>query len=131
MKSLFQKMANDSWNGEDTDVDLALFEQVLQSPVMRLWLKAMDYDTCDASLLFYLIDKDGDGVLTVDELIEGMASLKGGARNIDVKLLMRQSPVGMLQKRSSMRDENRMTAVDALRLVETTGLSDNDTAVNF
>merc|ERR1719291_703754 len=130
MKSLFQKMANDSWNGEDTDVDLALFEQVLQSPVMRLWLKAMDYDVSDASLLFYMIDKDGDGILTVDELIEGMASLKGGARNIDVKLLMRQSRVGRLQKQSR-RDGNRMSAADALRLDERAGLSDNDTAVNF
>jgi len=119
MKSLFQKMAK---NGKDSNVDAALFQQVLKSPDMRLWLKAMDYDVNDASLLFYLIDKDGDGTLTVDELIEGMAALKGSARNIDVKVLMRQSRFGILQGQAV----NRMTAAEALRLVETTGLNHKD-----
>jgi len=119
MRALFQKM-NKRSNG--TDVDLALFENVLSSPDMRLWLKAMDYDVSDASLLFYLIDTNGDGTLTVDELIEGMASLKGGARNIDVQLLMRQSRVGRMAAQSSRSlggvDAPRMSVADALRLVE-------------
>jgi hypothetical protein len=125
MRTLFQTMAKVSRDDTNTTVDVKLFEKVLKTDGMKLWLKAMDYDISDASLLFYLIDKDGDGSLTVDELIEGMAALKGGARNIDVKVLMRQSRFGKLQGQTR-RDLKRMTAADALRLVETTGLNHND-----
>merc|ERR1712228_942397 len=97
--------------------DLALFEKILRSPEMRLWVQAMDYDISDASLRFYLIDKDGDGDLTVDEFTDGMAAMKGGARNIDVKLLMRQSRVGRMVRQSTLNDRgingHRMSVADA------------------
>jgi len=117
MEALFQKMANKDANAY---VDSSLFEKVLKCPDMRMWLRAMDYDVSDAALIFYMIDKDGDGSLTVDELIEGMASLKGGARNIDVKLLMRQSRVGVLQSKPDLH-AGRMSAADALRFFEHEG----------
>merc|ERR1740121_91829 len=114
MKALFQKMTKATRNSEDANVDLALFEHVLKNPAMRFWLQAMDYDVSDASLIFYLIDEDGDGTLTADELIEGMASLKGGARNIDVKMLMRQSRFGRLQEQARRNLDIRMSVANAL-----------------
>ncbi|CAK0836980.1 unnamed protein product [Prorocentrum cordatum] len=118
MKALFEKMTK---NSECATVDSALFEKTLKSPEMRLWLKAMDYDISDASLLFYLIDSNDDGKLTIEEFSQGMAALKGGARNVDVKLLLRQSRVGrMLQSSRNIGDAkmSRMSTVEALRRFE-------------
>jgi hypothetical protein len=93
MKMLFSKMTG----GTNSEIDLRTFKAFLKDEDIKMWLKAMEYDTSDAALLFYLIDKNGDGSLSVDELIEGMASLKGTARNIDIKVLLRQSLVGRMQ----------------------------------
>merc|ERR1711920_55103 len=108
---------------EEACINLDQFKQFFEKKDVQLWLKAMDYDISDASLLFHLIDRNGDGTLTVDELIEGMASLKGGARNIDVKLLLRQSRVGRMAGQSQSNLGKRMTTVDALRLVEARGVT--------
>merc|ERR1712032_1670306 len=78
-----------------------------------------DYDASDASLLFELIDANGNGTMTVDELTTGMAALKGGARNIDMKLLLRQSQLGIVQRRFSLSQPGQtLKTSDALRLVE-------------
>jgi len=77
-------------------IDMKAFKRVLRNEEVQHWLKAMDYESSDAELLFYLMDQNQDGRLTAKELIEGMASMRGCARNMDVKLLLRQSPVGRL-----------------------------------
>lgn len=118
MKALFEKMTK---NSECATVDSALFEKILKSPEMRLWLKAMDYDISDASLLFYLIDSNDNGKLTIEEFSQGMASLKGGARNVDVKLLLRQSRVGRMvqsSRNAGGAKMSRMSTVEALRRFE-------------
>ncbi|CAK0868722.1 unnamed protein product [Prorocentrum cordatum] len=112
MKKLFEGMISYNEN-----VDVTMFDRFLKTPDIRFWMQAQDYDVNDASLLFYLIDKDGDGTLTVDELIDGMAALKGAARNLDVKVLMRQSRFGALQGQLK-RSNSRMSARDSLRVVQ-------------
>merc|ERR1712037_52772 len=88
MKLLFNKMRRVF---ESDTIDMETFATMLANKEVQMWLKALDYDASDAYMLFQLIDKDGDGTLTVDELIEGMATLKGTARNMDVKLLLHPS----------------------------------------
>merc|ERR1719203_1208029 len=85
MRLLFNKMTRAF---ESDTIDMETFAMMLSNRDVQMWLKALDYDASDADMLFQLIDKDGDGTLTVDELIEGMATLKGTARNMDVKLLL-------------------------------------------
>jgi len=64
------------------------FERLLQDKSVRIWLSALDVDVGpDSSLLFHLLD-DGDNRLTGDELVKGVARLKGGAKSIDLIGLM-------------------------------------------
>merc|ERR1711920_79551 len=103
---------------EEACINLDQFKQFFEKKDVQLWLKAMDYDASDASLLFHLIDENGDGLLTVDELITGMASLKGGARNIDVKLLLRQSLLGLMKNTSMDSSGRKLTSAESLGLLE-------------
>mmetsp|Transcript_23407 Transcript_23407/g.61746 ORF Transcript_23407/g.61746 Transcript_23407/m.61746 type:complete len:120 (+) Transcript_23407:2-361(+) len=57
-------------------VDLGEWLSICNDSWVQVWLRAQDIMSKDASLLFELLD-DGDGKLTADELIHGMASLKG------------------------------------------------------
>merc|ERR1719330_2143272 len=59
---------------------------------VRTWLGAMDIEVADAEGLFDLMD-DGDGYLTLDEIVSSLARLKGGARSLDVVALKRDVAV--------------------------------------
>merc|ERR1719324_1369606 len=54
---------------------------------MRLWLQSMDIETDDLATLFVLLDKDGSGEVSRDELCRGIPRLRGAARSIDVLAL--------------------------------------------
>jgi len=58
---------------------------------LKLWLAAMGLTVTEdqADAVFNLIDEDGNGELTAEELVAGLAALSGEARNIDVVTLMR------------------------------------------
>lgn len=59
------------------------FREALSKPVVRTWLSAMEVETGDVDLLFDLID-NGDEEISIQELVQGISRLKGGARSIDV-----------------------------------------------
>jgi len=73
-------------NGDNL-VDIDEFNEVLGQPDMRLWLAAMELDVRDAKTLFWMLDRDTDGRLTVKELVEGMSKLRGTAKNFDMVAL--------------------------------------------
>merc|ERR1719277_2731374 len=73
LQMLFTKMSAQTGKRE---IDLKVFQKFLQNDEIKHWLKAMDYDTNDAELLFFLLDKDGKGSLTLDDVLEGMHSVK-------------------------------------------------------
>merc|ERR1712032_1055926 len=102
MRLLFDKMKKAF---ERDTIDVETFATMLANREVQMWLKALDYEASDAGMLFQLIDKNGDGTLSLDELIEGMASLKGTARNMDVKLLMH--PVLLEQKKRQNTDKKK------------------------
>jgi len=86
MEVLFKKADR---NG-DGAVGRHEFAHILRSPIIRTWLASMNLDVSDGKLLFELIDSENqDGKITVDELIRGVARLRGPARSIDVKALLR------------------------------------------
>mmetsp|Transcript_73397 Transcript_73397/g.198475 ORF Transcript_73397/g.198475 Transcript_73397/m.198475 type:complete len:110 (+) Transcript_73397:1-330(+) len=64
------------------------FAFILTNPLIRMWLASMNLDVSDTKLLFDLIDSEHpDGKITSDELISGVARLRGPARSLDVKAL--------------------------------------------
>jgi len=84
MNRLFQ-FADKNNNGV---LDQAEFRRVFEKPAIRAWLEAMDLRCDDADTLFALIAGSADGVINKEELIRGIAHLKGPARNIDLLALM-------------------------------------------
>merc|ERR1711957_558612 len=53
-------------------------------------MASMDLDVADAEMVFELVDADGDGRLTAEELVAGVSRLMGDARNLDLLVLMRE-----------------------------------------
>jgi Ca2+-binding EF-hand superfamily protein len=72
----------------DGFLSLAEFKAVLYNPGVKTWLEAMDMETRDGTLLFRLLDKNGDDRLSVDELVSGFSKVKGAAKSLDVQLLV-------------------------------------------
>lgn len=85
MEALF-KHADESGDGF---LDTEEFENVVSDPGIQTWLAAMELDVVDAKLLFELID-DGDNQICAQELLEGVARLKGTARSIDLLTLLHE-----------------------------------------
>jgi len=85
MRALFDR-ADHSGDGY---LDQEEFRAIVSDDSISTWLASMDLVASDVDLLFDLID-NGDGLITVEELIEGVSKLKGNARSIDLQLLMRE-----------------------------------------
>jgi hypothetical protein len=73
---------------EDGHLSLKEFKAVLHNPGVKTWLESMDMETRDGTLLFRMLDKDGDDHLTVDELATGFSKLRGSAKSLDSQLLI-------------------------------------------
>jgi len=70
-------------------IDRAEFKMLVAQPAVSMWLSSMELDAKDGDLLFSLLD-DGDGHLTLDEVVRGVAKLKGSARSIDVVQVLKE-----------------------------------------
>lgn len=70
-------------------LDKEEFIEALETPAIKQWLAAMELDVSDAARIFDLVDIDGDGELTAEELVIGAGRLKGAARSIDVVCMIR------------------------------------------
>lgn len=69
--------------GSTGRVDQDTFRSLMSNAAVKVWLASMELDASDADKLFRLLD-DGDGLLSADELVQGVARLKGHARSIDL-----------------------------------------------
>merc|ERR1712226_751953 len=65
------------------------FDAMLESPSVRQWFKGLDMHVHEYVALFNLID-DGDGHISVEEFMDGVARLKGQARSIDMLGVVRE-----------------------------------------
>lgn len=82
-----ERLFREADTSNDGLIDRDEFKKVLNIDKVRTWLSAMELEVSDPDLLFDFLD-DGDENITVAELIDGVARLKGAARNIDVVALM-------------------------------------------
>jgi len=67
----------------DGKVSASEFNQVMGDQRVKTWLSALDVDAEHITELFALLD-DGDGCLAPKEFIEGIKSVKGVAKRMDV-----------------------------------------------
>lgn len=88
-----QKMQRLFHAADETDdglLDMEEFSNAMADGDVKTWMASMELDVSDAASVFLLVDRDGDGVLTPEELVQGVALLKGAARSIDVHMLRRE-----------------------------------------
>jgi Ca2+-binding EF-hand superfamily protein len=71
----------------DGKVSRREFQNLALFPSVKTWLASMELQTNDLDTMFKLIDENGDGAITFDELMHGIARLKGSARSIDLLTL--------------------------------------------
>lgn len=86
MSLLFEE-ADTSGDGR---LDLEEFKSILDDYEIKIWLAAMDLDVSDVEELFHLLD-DGDGRLSAEELVRGVAKLRGAARAMDLRKIHQMS----------------------------------------
>lgn len=74
----------------DGKLSLDEFRSVLRKPVIKTWLEAMELRCSDADLLFSML-AGPDHKVTAEQLINGVARLRGAARNIDILSILQAS----------------------------------------
>jgi len=83
MMHLFQA-ANPTY---DSCINRAEFARIFEDQTLKTWLSAQDVEVKDVHLLFDLMDS-GEHLLSLEDLIQGIARLKGTARSLDLIGLM-------------------------------------------
>merc|ERR1712232_274783 len=68
MREVFGQMDNDN-NG---DIDIYEFQSHLNNDKMLAYLSLLDIDVGDAWTLFKLLDTSSDGLISVDEFVDGL-----------------------------------------------------------
>jgi len=84
-----QELFNGLDNSGDGKVNLKEFRSLADFPTVKAWLASMEIRTDDLDTMFHLMDKDGSGGITFEEMLHGMEKLKGHARSVDLFALMR------------------------------------------
>jgi hypothetical protein len=85
MKKLFNA-ADESGDGV---IDSDEFKAIIADPEINMWLASMDIPVRDPESLYLLLDVDGDGELTCEELVKGAMKLRGAAKSLDVLAIRR------------------------------------------
>lgn len=79
LKKLFHRLDTSG----DGLVSWEEFQELMTNKHMRTWLSLLDIQVNDLESFFRTMD-DGDGQITVDELVMGVSRLKGQANAIDI-----------------------------------------------
>lgn len=75
------------------------FQHLVSAPAVKTWLAAYELRSDDAQSLFKLLD-NGDGQLTVEELVQGVSALKGPAKSLDMHAVKKE----ILKLKACLRD---------------------------
>jgi len=60
----------------------------LQDRKVKAYFQAMDLDISQAHVLFELLDANGNNSISLDEFCQGCMRLKGGAKSVDLNMLL-------------------------------------------
>jgi hypothetical protein len=86
MKRFFEA-ADDSGDG---CLDIDEFKAVMSDPGILFWLASMQITVRDPEKLYKLLDVDGDGELTCEEVVKGFMGLRGAAKTADILMIKQE-----------------------------------------
>eukprot|EP00929_Paragymnodinium_shiwhaense_P088433 TRINITY_DN48763_c0_g1_i1.p1 TRINITY_DN48763_c0_g1~~TRINITY_DN48763_c0_g1_i1.p1 ORF type:complete len:683 (-),score=102.24 TRINITY_DN48763_c0_g1_i1:111-2159(-) len=69
---------------QDGELCIQEFIDLIEDPRVQRWLSAQDIEVKDVELAFSMLDHNGNGRLSPEELVRGFARLKGTARSMDM-----------------------------------------------
>merc|ERR1712137_1492883 len=67
------------------------FEDAMSDKRVVSYFKALELDISDARAIFPILDKDHQGVVSINEFFTGCERLKGGAKSLDIAKLLLMS----------------------------------------
>jgi len=73
------------------EVTYEVFNEKMDTPEMQEYFKAINVDPSEAKGLFQLLDADGSGTINGEELVNGCLRLRGGAKALELSLLMHET----------------------------------------
>jgi hypothetical protein len=71
----------------DGTVTFTEFSKIAEDDIIKTWLQSMDVETDDLETLFKMIDLDGSGCISYDELATRIPRIRGPSRCIDTLAL--------------------------------------------
>eukprot|EP00929_Paragymnodinium_shiwhaense_P110649 TRINITY_DN7781_c3_g1_i1.p1 TRINITY_DN7781_c3_g1~~TRINITY_DN7781_c3_g1_i1.p1 ORF type:complete len:675 (+),score=105.96 TRINITY_DN7781_c3_g1_i1:86-2110(+) len=79
------------FEGDESDdgyLNLREFKNLMRDKKVQKWLLAQDIELKDIELAFRMIDTSGDSRVSPEELVRGLARLKGAARSSDMVTIL-------------------------------------------
>eukprot|EP00929_Paragymnodinium_shiwhaense_P123291 TRINITY_DN9697_c0_g1_i1.p1 TRINITY_DN9697_c0_g1~~TRINITY_DN9697_c0_g1_i1.p1 ORF type:complete len:402 (-),score=64.15 TRINITY_DN9697_c0_g1_i1:73-1278(-) len=83
-----QQLLLEGDDSQDGYLNMEEFQNLLADKRVKKWLLAQEVEVHHVRAAFEMIDASGDGRICPEELVRGIARLKGSARSVDVLMLM-------------------------------------------
>lgn len=107
--------------GMDREITLEEFKTKLDNKHMQEYFQTLDLDTGESDALFQLLDVDGSGSVSPEEMVNGCLRLSGPALAIEIALLMKE----MVHLQKLVQKLTRLVKKPALDRRNTAGTLDS------
>merc|ERR1719310_2739685 len=83
----------------DCDGMLTIHElaKCLEDPGVKAYFYALEMDPSEARSMFTIMDRNGDGLVDIEEFIAGCMQLRGNAKSIDMMALLYDNAIFLQQ----------------------------------
>merc|ERR1712061_332057 len=79
-----RNMEHDTGAFEGFEITRERFGKVIDDPDVQHTLDELDVDETDRADLFDMLDGDGSGTLSIDEIVTGIMAVRGQAKKSDI-----------------------------------------------
>jgi len=86
MKKMIEFLKHTDISG-DGKISHSEWKHCLKSEFVHHWFSGQGLSLRDADRLFFMIERDGDGKLSLEELVQGVNRLQGSAKSLDMACL--------------------------------------------